>query len=275
MLRAISTHVFLEQRLHPGLLDTLVAGGAQAIEVFAARHHFDYTDQAATREIASWFRSNNVVATLHQPLHDRAFWSRDLSQTVNLIDPDKSKRIEAMDEIKRALEAADYVPFEAMVLHLGQKGDLWSPRALEHSLTAIEHIKAFAGPLGIKTLIETLDNDVTSPEHLLEILTVGHFSTVNVCADIGHLNLRGANGVEEAFGLLAARIKEVHLHDNHGMKDEHLWPGSGTIDWKKVSELIAGLPQPPMGALEIAHDLQETADSVEKKATAAWKLLGA
>lgn len=274
MLRAISTHVFLDQRLHPGLLDALVSGGAQAIEVFAARHHFDYTDRAATRELASWFRSNDIRATLHQPLHDRAHWSRDLSQTINLIDPDKSKRIESMDEIKRALEAADFIPFDAIVLHLGNKGDAWSPRALEHSLTAIEHIKAFAGPLGIKTLIETLDNDVTSPEHLLEILRVGHFDTVNVCLDLGHVNLRH-NGIEEAFGLLGPRVKELHLHDNHGMKDEHLWPGSGKIDWGKVKELIAALPQPPMGVLEIAHDSQETAETVAAKATAAWKLLGA
>ncbi|QEE27355.1 sugar phosphate isomerase/epimerase [Terriglobus albidus] len=273
MIRAISTHVFLEQRLHPGLLDALASGGAEAIEIFAARHHFDYTDRSATRELANWFRSNNVLATLHQPLHDRAHWSRDLSQTVNLIDPDKSKRIHAMDEIKRSLESADFIPFESIVLHLGQKGDTWSPRALENSLSAIEHIKAFAGPLGIKTLVETLDNDVTSPEHLLEILHVGHFDTVNICVDLGHCHLR-PNGVEEALTLLATRIRELHLHDNQGVKDEHLWPGSGGIDWKKTAELITALPQTPLGVLEITHELHETAETASQKAVEAWKLLG-
>jgi hypothetical protein len=45
MLRTISTHVFLRQRLHPGLLETLAKGGAQGIEIFAARQHFDYTSK--------------------------------------------------------------------------------------------------------------------------------------------------------------------------------------------------------------------------------------
>ncbi|MGO4212726.1 sugar phosphate isomerase/epimerase, partial [Terriglobus sp. YAF25] len=82
------------------------------------------------------------------------------------------------------------------------------------------------------------------------------------------------NGVEEALTLLAARIRELHLHDNQGVKDEHLWPGSGGIDWKKTAELIAALPQAPIGVLEITHDLHETAETASQKAVEAWKLLG-
>ena len=52
MLRTISTHVFLRQRLHPGLLETLAKGGAQGIEIFAARQHFDYTSKPHVKEIA-------------------------------------------------------------------------------------------------------------------------------------------------------------------------------------------------------------------------------
>ncbi len=69
MQRSISTHVFLQLRLHTGHLDALVAGGAQSIELFAARHHFDYTDRGSLKDLASWFRSSNVGATLHQPIY--------------------------------------------------------------------------------------------------------------------------------------------------------------------------------------------------------------
>ena len=49
MQPGLSTYVFFQHRLHPGLLDALHAagaphGGAMTIEVCAARHHFDYTD---------------------------------------------------------------------------------------------------------------------------------------------------------------------------------------------------------------------------------------
>ena len=274
MQPGISTQIFLQQRLHPGLLDALLRGGAKTIEVFAARHHFDYADRSVVREIAQWFRSNDVTATLHQPLYADAQWSRHVAPTLNLIEVEKSRRIDAMDEVKRALESAEQIPFGAMVLHLGVREDHWSQRSLEHSLTAIEHLKAFAHPLGVKCLLENLHNEVATPEHLLEILKVGHFNTVGICFDAGHAHLSDL-GIEGSFALLKSRIAHLHLHDNHGTtlnKDEHLWPGLGTIDWAAFSRLAAELPASTAGILEITHELEETSESAATKARAAYDL---
>ena len=273
MQPGISTHVFLQQRLHTGLLDAMQRAGATAVEIFAARHHFDYADRAAVREIAAWFRDTDITPSLHQPLYADAQWSRHVAPNLNLIDLEKSRRIDAMDETKRAMETAEQIPFRSIVLHLGMKGDAWDLRALEHSITAIEHLKAFAAPLGLRLLLENLQNDITSPEHLLEILRVGHFDGVGVCLDVGHAHLTdfqnpGA-GIDAAFELLKPRIAELHLHDNNGRGDEHLWPGSAErgIDWPNVSRHIASLPQETRAVLEIAHDPNETADSVCGKAS--------
>lgn len=272
MHRAISTHVFLRQRLHPGLLDAMLRGGAQGIEIFAARHHFDYTDRAHVREIANWFKSNPVeYNSLHQPLYTDTEWGRNVGPTVNVIDVEKARRIDAMDEIKRALEIAEMIPISKMVLHLGSREDKWNTRALEHSLTAIEHLKAFAHPLGVKLLVENLQNEVAEPGNLLEILRVGHFDSVGVCLDVGHAH--ATVGVDAAFSILKDRIRELHLHDNHGTKDEHLWPGSGSIDWKQVSEHLSKLKEQPVGVLEVHHILEETPESVSVKAAAAFGLL--
>jgi sugar phosphate isomerase/epimerase len=280
MRPALSTHVFLQQRLHPGLLDSLHKAGAQTIELFAARHHFDYSDRGAVRDIAAWFRNTGVAATIHQPIYftDRGSgpWSRHVAPNINLIDTEKTHRITAMDEVKRALESAEQIPITACVLHLGQKDDRWDTRALENSLTAIEHLKAFAHPLGVRILIENLQNEITTPEHILEIIHVGHFDRVGVCLDIGHANLtRPENniGVDEAFELLKPRIAQLHLHDNNGTKDDHLWPGSGAIDWTNVAKQIATLPANTPGILEIAHEFEETPDSTTAKATQAFDLL--
>jgi sugar phosphate isomerase/epimerase len=280
MKPSLSTHVFLQQRLHPGLLDSLHKAGAESIEIFAARHHFDYADRAAVRDIATWFRNTGVAATLHQPLYlsDRGSgqWSRHVAPNINLIDPEKSRRITAMDEVKRALESAEQVPFTACVLHLGHKDDSWDTRALENSLTAIEHLKAFAHPLGVRILLENLQNEITTPEHLLEILRAGHFDRVGVCLDIGHAHLAQPEkniGIDKAFELLKPRIAQLHLHDNQGTRDEHLWPGSGTIDWNNVTRQIATLPANTPGILEIAHDLEETPESVAKKADGVFHTL--
>jgi sugar phosphate isomerase/epimerase len=276
MQPGISTLVFLQQRLHPGLLDALHDSGARTIELFAARHHFDYTDRATLRDIATWFRSNDVAATLHQPLWADAQWSRHVAPTLNLIDVEKSRRIDAMDEVKRAIESAEQIPIQSIVLHLGQRADTWSPRSLEHSLTAIEHLKAFAHPLGVRILLENLQNEITTPEHLLEIVRVGHFDNVGICLDIGHAHLGAPEknkGIDEAFELLKPRIAVLLLPDNQGQHDDHLWPGTGTIDWKNVAQQIATLPAKTHGILEIAHELEEPAAAVTKKAAETFRTL--
>jgi sugar phosphate isomerase/epimerase len=272
MQPGISTHVFLSHRLHPGLLDALKNSGARAIELFAARHHFDYTDRTQLREIAAWFRDSGVAATLHQPIftpEQSERWSRHVPATLSLISPDKSHRIDAMDEVKRALESAEQIPISAITLHLGLKDDAWDSLTIDNSLTAIEHIKAFAHPLGVKVLLENLQNEVTTPEHLLEILHIGHFDNVGITLDVGHAHLSDT-GINHAFELLKPRIRELHLHDNKGLRDEHLWPGSGEIDWTILTRLTSSLPSEVPGILEIAHDLNETAESATAKATAAF-----
>ncbi len=303
MQPGISTHVFFQHRLHPGLLDALATSGVRTIEVFAARHHFDYTDSQSVREIAAWFRSNDVRAVLHQPIYisDRADsqWSRHVTPNLNLLAPEKSHRIAAMDEVKRAIESAEQVPFTAAVLHLGLKDTAWDEPALEHSLTAIEHLKAFAAPLGVRLLLQNLQNEVTTPERLLTILKTGHFDSVGVCLDVGHLHLAmPANdaphdsGVAAAIELLGPRIAQIHLNDNHGafnhgaaignkgplgntpdIKDERLWPGDGTIDWSAVSAALATLPPATPGILEIASDRDVPAEDVTRKTQESFRML--
>src|ERR1700760_4016398 len=126
MLRALSTHVFLNQRLHPGLLDLLERGGAQAVELFSARQHFDYTSRQHIKEMADWFRSKAVLAhSLHAPLFPDEEMGRGGAPGVNVVHTEKSRRIAAMDEVKRALEVAEVLPFRFLVLHLGERDSIW------------------------------------------------------------------------------------------------------------------------------------------------------
>ena len=286
MQQGISTHIFLPRRLSPSLLDKLGDAGASTIEVFSARHHFDYTDAGAVRELANWFRSTNVTAAMHMPLYPDAAWSRHTAPTLNLIDASKAARIEAQDEVKRALEAAEQVPFQTCVIHLGLKDERWDGRSLDDSLSAIEHLKAFAGPLGLKLLLENLANEVATPANLVEIVRIGHFANVGFCLDTGHANLAEAipetghapakSGIEQAFEVFGERLAELHLHDNHGpsgMRNEHLWPGDGDIDWAAVKQRIAALKEQPVGVLDIAHELAVDEATVRTKAEEVWRAI--
>jgi sugar phosphate isomerase/epimerase len=272
MLRCLSTHLFLKERLHPGLLELAARSGAQAVEIFAARQHFDYTSREHVHELASWFASNDLQPwSMHAPLFPDREMGRAGAPAVNLIHPEKSRRIDAMDEVKRALETAEHIHFRNLVIHLGERTDTWSLRAQEHALTALEHLDAFARPLGVRLLAENLVSEPTSPEHLVQIFELGHLDRIGVCLDVGHAHI--TVGVAEAIATLSSRIVSVHTHDNHAVRDEHLWPGDGTIDWDRTSATLKALPNPPACVLEIHYNLQETPATIPEKAKASFEKL--
>ena len=272
MRRCLSTHLFLKERLHPGLLELASRSGAEAVEIFAARQHFDYTSREHVQELASWFASNTLEPwSLHAPLFPDREMGRAGAPAVNLLHPDKSRRIDAMDEVKRALETAEHIPFKNLVVHLGERNDGWSPRAMEHALTALEHLDAFAQPLGVRLLAENILNEPATPEHLMEILRLGHLNRIGICLDLGHAHIAGS--IAEAVTTLGDRIASLHVHDNHAVRDEHLWPGDGNIDWPATAEALKALPAEPAAVLEIHYALPEVTPLTAEKLQAAYSLL--
>lgn len=273
MLRVLSTHLFLNHSLHPGLLEVASKSGAEGVEIFAARQHFDYTNREQVRELGAWFASNPVQPwSMHAPLFPDREMGRAGAPAVNLLHPEKSRRIDAMDEIKRALETAEQIHFRNLIVHLGERADSWSPRTIEYSITALEHLGAFAGPLGVCLLVENLLSEPTTPEHLLEILTIGHLNNIGVCLDLGHAHI--TVGTAEAITAFGSRIGSVHVHDNHGFKDEHLWPGDGSIDWPATAAALKALAKPPALVLEISQALGNDAAAIPSRIEAAFKLFG-
>jgi sugar phosphate isomerase/epimerase len=262
MLKAMSTYVYVKERLHPGLLDGLVRGGAQAIEIFAARQHLDYANRKQhVREIADWFRSSGIpLNSVHSPLHADYESGRAGAPPVNLAATDRGQRIEAMDEIKRALELAEQIPFRFLVQHLATSGESFDEHKFEAAMTSIEHLRAFAKPLGVRILLENIPNELSTPDKLVEFIHTSHFDDVGVCFDLGHAHIMG--NVSEAFETLKSYIRSTHVHDNAGDRDSHLWPGKGTIDWKQAMELLRSAPHTPPLLLEIEAD--EKVNPVEK-----------
>jgi sugar phosphate isomerase/epimerase len=271
MLKAISTYVYVKERLHPGLLDGLVRGGAQAIEIFAARQHVDYANRKQhVREIADWFRTSGVpLHSVHAPMFADYEWGRTGAPPVNVASTDRATRIEAMDEVKRALEIAEQIPFRFMVLHLGVGNESFSDRKFEAAMTSVEHLRAFAKPLGVRILLENIPNEIALPEKLIEFIQTTHFDDVGVCFDVGHAHMM--SNVSEAFEILKEHIQSTHVHDNNKDKDSHLWPGKGTIDWVQTVEMLRSAPRTPPLLLEIEADekvnpveaMRETYDKLE------------
>jgi len=251
MLRAMSTLVYARgERLHPGLLDHFVAGGAEAIEIFAVRGHFNYTDKQHIREIANWFRSTGVrFHSMHSPMYADEEWKRGGGSQINIASADKRLRIAATDEIKRAIEVAEQLPFQFLVQHVGVGQEETDEHKVEAAIGSLEHLHAFAKPLSVQLLVENITNELSTPEKLMELLHAGRFDDIGVCFDVGHAHIMSS--VPQAFEVLKDRIRSTHVHDNNKEHDDHLWPGGGDIDWKETMELLGAAPHAPPLLLEI------------------------
>jgi sugar phosphate isomerase/epimerase len=231
------------------LLDAFARGGAQGIEIFAARGHFNYHEKEHVKEIGGWFKTGQVeFHSLHSPIYPSNDF-RSGSPPLNIVDMEKRNRIDAMDEIKRAIEVAEYAPFRFLVQHIGRTDEADDPRKFEAALSSIEHLRAFARPLGVTLLVENTPNDLATPERLMELLHALHYPDLGVCFDTGHAHL--TSSVHQAFGVLDGRIRSTHVHDNQRDRDSHLWPGNGTIDWNQTMQSLRAAPHAPALLLEV------------------------
>lgn len=266
MVRAASTYVYVRQRLHPGLLDGLARAGVEAIEIFCARPHFNYHDRGHVRELAAWFKANEVqLNSLHSPMfYDEEDWGRGPMESINIVETDRKRQIAAMDEIKRALECAEQMPFRFLVQHMGNGNESFHPRKFDAAMTSVEHLRAFAKPLGVKVLVENIPNELSTPEKLVEFVSSAHFDDVGFCFDSGHAHMMSS--VSQAFEVMKGNIYSTHLHDNQGTEDSHLWPGQGKIDWNECVSLLRSAQHSVPSLLEIDGENQTNIASEISKA---------
>src|SRR3954464_8723384 len=242
MLKAVSSYVNVKDRLHPGLLDGYARAGAEAVELFGAKGHFNYDDRSHVRELAGWFKDSGVkLNSLHSPMFRDEQWNAHMSDPINFIDADKRRRIEALDEIKRALEVAEILPFQFLVQHIGNSNEYFDEHKFDYAMTAIEHLRAFAKPLGVTVLVENIPNELSTPEKLMELLQTAHFQDVGVCFDLGHAHMMSR--VHQAFEVLKDRIRSTPVQNNVPPKVSLFFPGAGLIVWSGGMSLLPSAPQ--------------------------------
>ena len=221
-------------------MDKIRLAGVPAVEIFCARQHLDYRDRAQINELGHWFRASEMkLHSLHSPMYSDDVWGRSgPNAVINITEPIKSKRLIMIDEIKRALDIADVIPFRYLIQHLGVSEEEYDEFKVEAAFTALEEINLFARERGVEVLLENIPNQLSSAERLLTFLELTHLK-LNFCLDVGHANMK--EGVSTAYTILKGRIRSTHLHDNNGKEDSHLFPffsEAGTIDWKATMDLL-------------------------------------
>ena len=276
MQRLLSTYLFVARKLTPVVLGQIADAGFQGVEIFCTRRHFDYTIKSEVREIAQALADKSLSLTsLHAPTTIDLGPNREGGTPLSVCEVDRSRRIEAMDELRRVLDVADDLPFPRMVLHMGGSRETEDPRKRDAAFSSLENLILHAKPAGVAICIENTLSEMGAPDYLRAFVNETRLTGLRFNFDIGHAHL--ADGPEESrvaksFEPLRELVAGAHIHDNHGEKDEHLPPFDGSIDWPAAITLLKTVPLPNLPLLlELKEKTGPDALSVAQQLDAARK----
>ena len=258
MQRILSTYLFVSKKLTPEFLALVHGAGFQAIELFASRGHFDYTNAQDVRGMGQILADNRLqLASLHAPTSRDFGPNREGGTPLSITEVERVRRIEAMDELKRAIDIAENLPFSRMILHMGGHRDTADPRKRDAAFSSLEHLVLHAKHVGVTICVENTTGEMGEPHYLRAFVEETRLTGLRFNFDIGHAHL--ADGPQEervatSFEAMREHIASAHIHDNLGDKDAHLAPYDGSIDWPAAMKLFRSLPN---GELPLTLELKE------------------
>ena len=118
-------------------------------------------------------------------MYNDEIWGRSGPQAVvTITETVKARRIEMVNEIKRAIEVAEVIPFKYMIQHMGVANEEFDMRKVDAAFSALEQLTVFARQRGVEILLENIPNDLSSAERLLQFEELTHLG-LNFVFDTG------------------------------------------------------------------------------------------
>lgn len=274
MQRLLSTYLFVTHKLTPELLGQISASGFQGVEIFCARSHFEYTVKSEVQAMAGALEAHHLqLVSLHAPNRRDMSAMRESGTPLSICEVERVRRIEAMDELKRVIDVADDLPYARLILHMGGSRETADPRKRDAAFSSLEHLVLHARHAGVTICVENTLSEMGHPDYLRAFVDETRLNGVRFNFDIGHANLAelpAEERLEKSFAPLRDLVSSIHLHDNHGEKDEHLPPYDGSIDWPAAVKLLKSAREQDLPLiLELKEKAGHDAPSVSEQLAAA------
>lgn len=198
-------------------------------------NEFSMFDDARTGSVRNAIESRDLRLGLH------TLSGVNMAETAPYLDA-------AVDEyLQRYIDIAGPLGAGWIVLHAGFHftGDF--ERRKKRGLDRLAQLGDYAAKRGVLLLLENMNPEPWDAE--VKYLAHDIEETKYYFDNLGHENIRwsytvnhahllpvGVEGFYKAFG--SERLSEVRLADNKGDKEEHLFPGDGTIDFNAMFDMI-------------------------------------
>ena len=247
MQRILSTYLSVSRKLTPEFLAQVAENGFTALEIFCSRAHFDYGSKPDIQALKGMLEHQKLeLVSLHAPTSKDASAMRESGIPLSVCEVERVRRIEAMDEFKRAIDVAEELPFPRMVLHMGGSRETADPRKRDAAFSTLEHLVLHAKHVGVTLCVENTLSELSQPAYLRAFVDETRLTGLRFNFDIGHAFLgdgEEAERIAKAFEPIRELVASIHLHDNHGEKDEHLPPYDGSIDWENAISVLNTAPE--------------------------------
>ncbi|MFC2062064.1 sugar phosphate isomerase/epimerase family protein [Elusimicrobiota bacterium] len=226
--------------------------GFKGIEIWAEVPfcHVDEVDKKTLEKLRSVNR--DIKYTVHSPIYD-----------VNICSVNEGIMNESIRQIEKITSWTEYFSIKNLIVHPGRTASLISQakeRAKDNLYKSLRYLKKAAEDRNINLLVENIgfskmdyDLDIKDFKSIITDLDLG------MCMDTGHANIKW--GIENTVNELRSSIRQIHMSDNHGEKDQHLPAGEGNIKWQ---DLIGLITDPDIIKVHEIWDLKDPEEAILK-----------
>ncbi len=216
---------FLSYRLNP--------------ELYFSPQLLDKWPEDEFKALAQELKSHALKVTFHAPFFDLSPGALD-----------EKIRQATEERLKQVLELIPIFTPYAIVTHLGfdpRIHDSHKKEWLESSLKTWQELM----PLAERYKVNLNWENVFEPDPELFLALLQRLSSpfLGVCFDLGHV-FAFTRSTLSKWETLFPYIKQLHLHDNHGHRDEHLGLGKGNIDFLSLFSKLKQYDRYPLITLE-------------------------
>jgi sugar phosphate isomerase/epimerase len=144
--------------------------------------------------------------------------------------------------VKNRIDMTRSLGGDAIVMHVPGARDLTAdPGLMDRLRRSLDECLPYAGKRGIRIAVENGNDDWGTIHALFD--SYGP-DVLGLCYDCGHGNIarpsvQPVGGGLDNLDAVKARLFVLHLHDNDGASDLHRVPHTGTVDWPRLTRLIA------------------------------------
>ncbi len=199
------------------------------IELYAENNLIEEISASEMSRTGRLLRERGIPCTIHAPFMDLSPGGFD----------NKVKAV-TREKLKRAVEMALILGARGLVCHpgydkwrFGANEALWFEASVE---TWTEVLKETGGAFPV--MLENVFEE--RPDTFIALFDYFKEKELYFCLDTGHFNMFSLLPLDGWLLPLKGKLKELHLHDNHGLSDEHLPVGKGTFPFRDLKPFLKG-----------------------------------